>query len=108
MEAPLVSVVGDDIETLIASLAPSAAWCWACDRAWAGRKPMSLKFRVVVEVEGASPETFKIGFEFSDKDGSDIEFYSNLDLPEDVSEKLGTAAVDFINNIGHLVLRKLH
>jgi hypothetical protein len=69
---------------------------------------MSLKFRVAVEIEGASPDTFKIGFEFSDEDGSDFEFYSNCDLPEDVSDKLGDLAVDFINHIGELVLRKMH
>jgi hypothetical protein len=29
-------------------------------------------------------------------------------LPEDVTEKLGALAIDFINNIGDLVLTKLH
>jgi hypothetical protein len=62
----------------------------------------------VVEIDGASPETFKFGFEFSDEEGSGMEFYCNHDLPEDVTDKLGTLAVDFINNIGDLVLAKLH
>jgi hypothetical protein len=69
---------------------------------------MAMQFRVVVEIEGSSPETFKIGFEFSDEEGSEIEFYSNHDLPEDVSEKLGALAIDFINKIGDLALTKLH
>jgi hypothetical protein len=69
---------------------------------------MAMQFRVQVEIEGSSPETFKIGFEFSDEEESDIEFYSNHDLPEDVSEKLGVLATDFINNIGDLVLTRLH
>jgi hypothetical protein len=60
---------------------------------------------LAVEIEGAGPETFKIGFEFSDEEGSDFEFYFNLELPEGVSEKLGAAAVDFINNIGDVVHR---
>jgi hypothetical protein len=69
---------------------------------------MAMQFRVEVEIEGASPETFKIGLKFSDEEGSDMEFYCNHDLPEDVSEKLGDLAVDFINNIGDVVLRRLH
>jgi hypothetical protein len=69
---------------------------------------MSLKFRVAVEIEGASPDTFKMGFEFSDEEGSDFEFSSTHDLPEGVSEKLGAAAVDFINDIGELVRPKMH
>ena len=69
---------------------------------------MAMQFRVMVEIEGSSPDTFKIGFEFSDEEGSGIEFYSNHDLPEDVTEKLGALAIDFINNIGDLVLTKLH
>jgi hypothetical protein len=69
---------------------------------------MAMQFRVVVDIEGASPENLKIGFEFSDEEGSGMEFYCNHDLPEDVSEKLGALAVDFINNIGDLVLAKLH
>jgi len=69
---------------------------------------MAMQFSVMVEVEGASPETFKIGFKFSDEEGSVIEFYCNHDLPEDVSEKLGALAADFINNIGDVVLRRLH
>ena len=69
---------------------------------------MAMQFSVEVEIEGASPETFKIGFKFSDEEGSDIEFYSNHDLPEDVSERLGALAADFINNIGDVVLRRLH
>jgi hypothetical protein len=69
---------------------------------------MAMQFRVMVEIEGSSPDTFKIGFEFSDEEESDIEFYSNHDLPEDVTEKLGALALDFINNIGDLVLPKLH
>jgi hypothetical protein len=69
---------------------------------------MAMKFRVSVEVEGASPDNIKIGFAFSDEEGSDIEFYSNLDLPEGVSEKLGKATIDFVNNIGDLVLPKMH
>jgi hypothetical protein len=69
---------------------------------------MAMQFRVVVDIEGASPENLKIGFEFSDEEGSGIEFYSNHDLPEDVTEKLGALAIDFINNIGDLVLAKLH
>jgi hypothetical protein len=32
----------------------------------------------------------------------------NHDLPEDVTEKLGALAIDFINNIGDLVLPKMH
>ena len=67
-----------------------------------------MQFSVVVEIEGTSPETLKIGFRFSDEEGSGMEFYCNHDLPEDVSEKLGTLAVDFINDIGDLVLAKLH
>jgi hypothetical protein len=69
---------------------------------------MAMQFRVMVEIEGSSPDTFKIGFEFSDEEESGIEFYSNHDLPEDVTEKLGALAIDFINNIGDLVLTKLH
>jgi len=69
---------------------------------------MAMQFRVMVEIEGSSTDTFKIGFEFSDEEGSGIEFYSNHDLPEDVTEKLGALAIDFINNIGNLVLTKLH
>jgi hypothetical protein len=69
---------------------------------------MAMQFRVVVDIEGASPENLKIGFEFSDEEGSGIEFYSNHDLPDDVTEKLGAIAVDFINSIGDLVLAKLH
>ncbi len=69
---------------------------------------MAMQFRVVVEIEGSTPETFKIGFEFSDEEGSGIEFYSNHDLPEDITEKLGALAIDFINDIGDLVLPKLH
>jgi hypothetical protein len=69
---------------------------------------MAMQFRVMVEIEGSSPDTFKIGFEFSDEEGSGIEFYSNHDLPEDVSKKLGALAIDFINKIGDLVLTKLH
>jgi hypothetical protein len=69
---------------------------------------MAMQFRVVVDIEGASPEDLKIGFEFSDEEGSGVEFYCNHDLPEDVSEKLGALALDFLNNIGDLVLAKLH
>jgi hypothetical protein len=69
---------------------------------------MAMQFRVMVEIEGSSPDTFKIGFEFSDEEGSGIEFYSNHDLPEDVTEKLGALAIDFINKIGDLALTKLH
>jgi hypothetical protein len=69
---------------------------------------MAMQFRVVAEIEGTSPETLKIGFEFSDEEGSGMEFYCNHDLPEDVSEKLGALAIDFINDIGDLVLAKLH
>ena len=69
---------------------------------------MAMQFRVVVEIEGSGPDTFNIGFEFSDEEGSGIEFYSNHDLPDDVTEKLGALAIDFINNIGDLVLPKLH
>ena len=69
---------------------------------------MAMQFRVVVEIEGSSPDTFKLGFEFSDEEGSGIEFYSNHDLPDDVSEKLGALAIDVINKIGDLVLPKLH
>jgi hypothetical protein len=69
---------------------------------------MSLKFRVAVEIEGASPDTFKMGFEFSDEEGSDFEFSSTHDLPEGVSEKLGAATGDFINSVSDLVLRKMH
>ncbi len=69
---------------------------------------MAMQFRVVVEIEGSSPDTFKFGFEFSDEEESDIEFYCNHDLPEDVTEKLGALAIDFINNIGDLVLPKMH
>jgi hypothetical protein len=69
---------------------------------------MSFKFRVAVEIEGASPGAFKFAFEFSDEEGEDIEFYSNLDLPDDVSDKLGALAVEFINNVGDIVLRKMH
>jgi hypothetical protein len=67
-----------------------------------------MQFRVMVEIEGSGAEPFKIGFEFSDEEGSGMEFYCNHDLPEDVSKKLGALAVDFINNIGDLVLAKLH
>ena len=69
---------------------------------------MAMQFRIMVEIEGSSPDTFKIGFEFSDEEGSGIEFYSNHDLPDDVSEKLGALAIVFINDIGDLVLTKLH
>ena len=69
---------------------------------------MAMQFRVMVEIEGSSPDTFKIGVEFSDEEGSGIEFYSNHDLPDDVSEKLGAVAIDFINDIGDLVLPKMH
>jgi hypothetical protein len=69
---------------------------------------MAMQFRVVVEIEGSSPDTFNIGFEFSDEEGTGVEFYSNHVLPEDVTEKLGALAIDFINNIGDLVLPKLH
>jgi hypothetical protein len=69
---------------------------------------MAMQFRVVAEIEGSTLETLKFGFEFSDEDGSGIEFYSNHDLPEDVTEKLGGLAIDFINKIGDLVLPKLH
>jgi len=69
---------------------------------------MAMQFRVAVEIEGSSSDTFKIGFEFSDEERSGIEFYSNHDLPEDVTEKLGALAIDFINNIGDLVLTRLH
>ena len=69
---------------------------------------MAMQFRVTIEIEGSSPEIFKIGFVFSDEEGSGIEFYSNHDLPDDVSEKLGALAIDFINKIGDLVLPKLH
>jgi hypothetical protein len=71
-------------------------------------KPMAMQFRVVVEIEGSSPDTFKLGFEFSDEEGSGVEFYSNHDLPEDVSERLGALAIDFINNIGDLVQPNMH
>jgi hypothetical protein len=69
---------------------------------------MAMQFRVVVEIEGFSPDTFNIRFEFSDEEGTGVEFYSNHDLPEDVTEKLGALAIDFINNIGDLMLPKLH
>ncbi len=69
---------------------------------------MAMQFRVAVEIEGSGPDTFKIGFEFSDEEGSGIEFFSNHDLPGHVTEKLGALAIDFINNIGDLVLPKLH
>jgi hypothetical protein len=69
---------------------------------------MSLKFRVAAEIKGASPDNLRMMFEFSDEQGSDVEFYSNLDLPEDVSDRLGALAVDFINSVGDLVLRKTH
>ena len=52
---------------------------------------MAMQFRVAVEIEGSSPEIFKIGFVFSDEEGAGIEFYSNHDLPDDVSEKLGAS-----------------
>jgi hypothetical protein len=39
----------------------------------------------------------KIGFEFSDEEGSGAEFYCNQDLPDDISERLGVLALDFIN-----------
>jgi hypothetical protein len=35
---------------------------------------MAMQFRVAVEIEGSSPEIFKIGFVFSDEEGSGIEF----------------------------------
>jgi hypothetical protein len=69
---------------------------------------MAMQFRVAVEIEGSSPEIFKIGFVFSDEEGSGIEFYSNHDLPDHVSEKLGALAIDFINKIGDLVLPTMH
>jgi hypothetical protein len=69
---------------------------------------MAMQFRVVVKIKGSSPDTFKVGFEFSDEEGSGIEFYSNHDVPEDVTEKRGALAIDFINDIGDLVLPKLH
>jgi hypothetical protein len=69
---------------------------------------MSLKFRVAAEIKGGSPDTLRMMFEFSDEQESDVEFYSNLDLPEDVSDRLGALAVDFINSVGELVLRKTH
>jgi hypothetical protein len=69
---------------------------------------MAMQFRVEVEIEGSAPDTFKIGFKFSDEEKSGIEFYTNHDLPEDVSEKLGALAVGFINDIGDLVLTRLH
>jgi hypothetical protein len=69
---------------------------------------MSLKFRVAVEVEGASPDTLRMMFEFSDEEASDVEFSSTHDLPEDVSDRLGALAVDFMNSVGDLVLRKTH
>jgi len=53
---------------------------------------MAMQFRVAVEIEGSSADTFKIGFEFSDEEGSGIEFFSNHDLPGDVTEKLGALA----------------
>jgi hypothetical protein len=94
---------------LISSLAASFTCRPACDRARRQKESeMAMQFRVVVDIEGASPENLKIGFEFSDEEGSGMEFYCNHDLPEDVSEKLGALAVDFINNIGDLVLAKLH
>jgi hypothetical protein len=68
---------------------------------------MAMQFRVEVEIEGSAPDTFKIGFKFSDEEKSGIEFYTNHDLPEDVSEKLGALAVGFINDIGDLVLTRL-
>jgi len=37
-----------------------------------GEKPMAIKFRVAVEIEGASPGTFKMEFEFSDEKMSDF------------------------------------
>ena len=81
----------------------------ACDRARQQKgSQMAMQFRVAVEIEGSSPEIFKIGFVFSDEEGSGIEFYSNHDLPEDVSEKLGGLAIDFINKIGDLVLPTMH
>jgi hypothetical protein len=42
------------------------------------------------------------------EEAAGIEFYSNHDLPEDVTEKLGALAIEFINNIGDLVLTRLH
>jgi hypothetical protein len=81
---------------------------WQAERVEGGIGEGAIQFRVMVEIEGSSPDTFKIGFEFSDEAGSGIEFYSNHDLPEDVPEKLGTLAIDFVNNIGDLVLPRLH
>jgi hypothetical protein len=69
---------------------------------------MAMQFRVVVEIAGSRPDTFKFGFEFSDDEGSGVEFYSNHDLPEDVTERLGALAIDFINKIGDLVLPTMH
>jgi hypothetical protein len=60
---------------------------------------MAMQFRVAVEIEGSSPEIFKIGFVFSDEEGSGIEYYSNHDLPGHVSEKLGALAIDFTSSI---------
>jgi hypothetical protein len=84
-------------------------WRPARDRARQQKgSQMAMQFRVAVEIEGSSPEIFKIGFVFSDEEGSGIEFYSNHDLPDDVSEKLGALAIDFINKIGDLVLPTVH
>jgi hypothetical protein len=81
----------------------------ACDRAPQQKEShIAMQFSVVVEIEGASPETFKIGFKFSDEEGSGMEFYCNHELPKDVSERLGALSVDFVNNIGDVVLRRLH
>ena len=62
-------------------------------------REMAMQFRVAVEIEGSSPEIFKIGFVFSDEEGSGIEYYSNHDLPGHVSEKLGALAIDFTSSI---------
>jgi hypothetical protein len=67
---------------------------------------MAMQFRVVVEIKGSSPDTFKLGFEFSDEEAG-VEFYSNHDLPEDVTDKLGALAIEFINDIGDLVVPKM-
>jgi len=69
---------------------------------------MAIRFRVAVEIEGASPDTFKMGFEFSDEEGSDIEFSSTHDLPDNVSEELGAVAAEFTHNVRDLVFRKMH
>jgi hypothetical protein len=76
------------------------------------RKPISTRLSAMLTSPNhplvCLKSLFKIGFVFSDEEGSGIEFYSNHDLPDDVSEKLGALAIDFINKIGDLVLPTMH